>query len=331
MNTNLQVGLFDQNVSVMRLLPPEIAFRYHALPLATDGHKITVAIPASTDLQASKSIEQFLKVPVCFIQADRLEIDRRLTKLWSTKNLPVQLLAWVSGEEPDSFLMQVKNIADLLDAELVLARIPLSCNYLQNLSAKIQLSRPDLFVYSSCHPSRLIKRLISSIISETLDIACLKIPIQGAWPISKILLVLPEMNGGTDLAIGWAVRLAGSAQALVTVLPVLPAIPLCYGSFLSHNLEEILTGKDPLGQKMRGISSQFMDTNIIGIFKMRDGEPLAQIREEMLASDPDVIIIPAQMRKGMKGWMTEDLGSILFKFSTKTLLTIVHCSVKDTK
>jgi nucleotide-binding universal stress UspA family protein len=324
MNTNLQLGLFEQNVSVMRLLPPEIAFRYHALPIATDGHKITVAMPESTDQQASKSIQQFLNAPVCFIQADRLEIDRRLNKLWPTKNPPIQLLAWVSGEESDAFISYVKNIADLLDAELVLARIPLCCNYSQNLSVKIQLSRPDMFIYSSCHSSQMVKRLISSRISEHFDIACLKIPIEAAWPISKILLVLPELNGGTDLAISWAARLARSTQALVTVLPVLPPIPLCYGSFLRHNLEEILTGNDPLGQKMQEITSRFIDENVIGIYKMRDGDPLVQIRDEVLTSDPDIIIIPAQLGKGMKSWMTEDLGSILFKSSIKPLLTTVH-------
>ncbi len=326
MDTVLQSGFYGQNMTVMRLLPPEIAFRYHALPIATDGRSVTVALAASSDQQALEAIQQVLDTPVCFVQADRFEIDRRLSQLWLPKSSQTQLLAWISGHEPDSFSMYAKDLAGLLDAELELIRIPLNHTCLQNLTANIQFFKPDLFLYSSCHPSRIIKSLMNSISSEIPEFTCLKVPTVSPWPISRILLVLPELEGGTDLAISWAGRLAWSTQALVTVLPVLPPLPLFYGSFLRHNLEEILTGNDPLGRRLQEISSQFREKEIIGIYRLRDGDPLYQVREEVLASDPDLIVIPAHLGKGKINWMTEDLGSILFKSSLKPLLTAVHIS-----
>ena len=324
MDTVLQLGFYDQNITVMRLLPPEIAFRYHALPIATDGQKVTVAMAASADQQALKTIQQVLDAPVCFIQADRLEIDRRLSQLWPSNNSQVQLLAWYSGQEPEMFLPFINRVAGLLDADLNLARIPLGSSGLQDLTAEIRCSRPDLILYSSCHSSRKLKGLIQSTVAEVSDIAFLRIPLVPLWPIAKILLIIPELEGGTDQAISWAVRFAHSSQALVTVLPVLPPIPLCYGSFLRHNLEEILTGNDPLGEKMREISSHFQDQNVIGVYKMREGDPLFQIREEIITSDPDLIIVPSHRKKGINSWLTEDLGSVLFKTSIKPLLTTIH-------
>lgn len=324
MDTVLQLGFYDQNIKVMRLLPPEVAFRYHALPIATDGQRVTVAMASSSDQQALQAIQQVLDAPVCFIEADRLEIDRRLSQLWLTNSSHLQLLVWISGKEPKTFLPYVNRVAGLLNADLRLARIPLGGTCQQELAAEIQCSRPDLFLYSSCYSSRLLKGLIKSTVSEVPDTAFLGIPLAPLWPISKILLIVPELDGGTDRAISWAVRFAQSNQALVTVLPVLPPIPLCYGSFLRHSLEEILTGNDPLGQKLREISSQFQDQKVTGIYKMREGDPLFQIREEIFTSDPDLIILPSRLRKGINSWLTEDLGSVLFKSTTKPLLSTVH-------
>ena len=48
----LELGLVKSYKSVMRLIPPEIAYRYHALPVATDGNMITVAMAVPEDSQA---------------------------------------------------------------------------------------------------------------------------------------------------------------------------------------------------------------------------------------------------------------------------------------
>jgi hypothetical protein len=103
---------------------------------------------------------------------------------------------------------------------------------------------------------------------------------------------------------------------------VLPPIPQWYGSFLRHDLEDVLTGNDPLGIKLRAISRQFNENDIIGVYKLREGEALSQVREEIFSSHPDLIIIP-ELRHKPDCWMAEDLGSMLFKsISTPLLLTM---------
>lgn len=323
MQKNLKFDSLEWNSSVMRMLPPEIAFRYHALPIATDGQQVTVAVAPSDNQQALNAIRQVIDAPVCFIQADPLEIDLMLSQLWPSASPPLRLLAWTTGQEPASFLEYTHNLARFLNMDLEQTSIPYHGNSLQDLTAEVQRSSPDLFLFSSCHPSRTLSRLVSSLSTVGRELSYLKVPLEPVWPIFRILLVLDEMNVETDRAILWASRLACNDQIQVTVLPILPPLPLFYGGFLKHNLEDILTGSDPLGQKLQEISRHFQDNHVLGVYKFRDGDPISQIREEIFASDPDLLIFPSRFRKGMKNWLAEGLGSMLFKSSSKPLLMTI--------
>jgi hypothetical protein len=322
MQNILQLGLFDRNISVMRLLPPEIAFRFHALPIATDGQSITVAMASPDDPQALAAIQAVIDVPMCVIQADGQEIDQQLAQLWSPLQGRPRLLAWVAGDESQTHMAFCSYLAELLSADLEFLDLPGTNSSLEDVAHSILDDQPDLFLYSSCQPAQMTKRLICKTARKAQALSYLIVPPQPIWPITKILLVLPDCGQGADLAITWAGKLAQGNHIQVTVLPVLPPIPQWYGSFLRHDLEDVLTGNDPLGIKLRAISRQFNENDVIGVYKLREGEALSQVREEIFSSHPDLIIIP-ELRHKPDCWMAEDLGSMLFKsISTPLLLTM---------
>lgn len=322
MATFLEIGLINADSSVMRLLPPEIAYRYHALPVATDGDRITVAMAEPEDRQASQAIQEIINRPICFIHADPGLIDNQLHHLWPTSAPHPRVLAWFPNQD-DSLVSFTSYLAGILDADLEDSiSFPNESGSFKALSGVIRERQPDLLVFQSSHPSSVMRRLLRETADqETPQLSSfLAVPPRPIWPIKKILLVLPDSKTRSDLAVGWTEKLAGPGKIEVTVLPVLPPVPLCYGSFLHHNLESILVGNDQLGIKMRQIGNRFKGENIQGVYKIRDGDPVTQIRDEIYASQPDLIIMPSRFHPGCKTWLNADLPSMLFKTLTTPML-----------
>lgn len=322
MATFLEIGLLNADYSVMRLLPPEIAYRYQALPVAADGDHITVAMAEPADQRASQAIQEVIGHPICFIHADPELIDNQLHHLWPTSAPHPRLLAWFP--EQDEFAESyTRYLAELLDAArdetFVLPEEPGS---LKELCGAIHARQPDLLALQASHPSRVMRRILR----ETADpdrpqlSSFLAVPPRPKWPIKRILLVLPDSKTKSDLAVGWTEKLAGPGNISVTVLPVLPQVPLCYGSFLHNNLDAILAGTDQMGQKLRQIAKRFKGENIRGVYKLRDGDPVSQIRDEIYTSQPDLIVMPSCLHPGCKTWLNADLPGMLFKTLTISLL-----------
>jgi hypothetical protein len=89
---------------------------------------------------------------------------------------------------------------------------------------------------------------------------------------------------------------------------------------IQHNFQAILTSKDPMGQKMRWISQRFSEEKINGVFKLRDGEPLDQLRNEILASDPDLVVVGAEHRNCLWRWVTGGLVTPLLGWANRPIL-----------
>ena len=309
--------------SVMKMLPPEIAYRYHALPVATDGKKVTVAMAAPDDQVASCAIQSVLDTPVCLIQADEEEIDHRLDEIWPQNPTMMKFLFWPLTVESNRSFNIAKGIARSLMANLV--RIDCAGkgqDSINVLRKAIHQEKPDLLIVEADHPSRLCKELASrkkeNVGTRLPDLLIL--PSNPTLPIKKLLLVLPDSGSGSEKAASWIIRLSQSSKVDVTILPVLPPVPLCYGSFLHHNLASLLAGSDTLGINMRSISNQFSRENISANYKLRAGDPFNQIRDEITFLDPDLIIMPSSRQQSREFWFCTDLAGMLFKCITKPIL-----------
>ncbi len=59
-----------------------IALRYHALPVATDGNQITIAMASPEDIAAANAVASAVNLPIYLVQADQKKIDQWLSKIW---------------------------------------------------------------------------------------------------------------------------------------------------------------------------------------------------------------------------------------------------------
>jgi len=78
----LELNRLEPNLQLARLLPPDLALRYHALPVAKDGERITVAMADPNDVKAREAVLTTLGKSTCIVQADVNAIDGLLEDLW---------------------------------------------------------------------------------------------------------------------------------------------------------------------------------------------------------------------------------------------------------
>jgi hypothetical protein len=317
---HLELDCINIDNSVMKMLPPEIAYRYHALPVATDGNKVTVAMAAPDDQTASLAVQSVINAPLCLIQADLEEIDYRLDMIWPQISGRMNFLFWPLTSESNRSFNIAKGIARLLKANLDRIDNPgEGQDSINGLQKAIRQEKPDLLIVETDHPSRLCKQL-SSRKGNIRQPDLLLLPSNPTLPIKKLLLVLPDSGSGAEKAASWVIRFSQSSRVDVTILPVLPPVPLCYGSFLHHNLASLLAGSDTLGKNMRSISNQFSLEKISANYKLQEGDPFNQIRDEISSSNSDLIILPSNPPKGRAFWFCPDLAGMLFKCVTKPIL-----------
>lgn len=183
---------------------------------------------------------------------------------------------------------------------------------------------PDLLIFEADHPSKLCRELSGWKENdlETGHPDLLILPPEPTLPIKKLLVVLPDNGSGCEKAGSWIIRLSQSRRIDVTILPVLPPIPLCYGTFLRHNLAALLAGSDDLGKNLRLLSSRISRENVTANYKLREGEAINQIRNEISTLDPDLIIMPSGPQQGWASWFCSDLAGVLFKWMTKPILIL---------
>lgn len=327
MNTipHLHLDHIKTDDQLMRLLPQEIAHRYHALPVATDGNRITIAMAHPEDIAASTAVSSAVGAPICLVQADPKEIDQRLAELWSKKPTPrLRLLVWSSTAEIDpTLLLYAQAIADLLQADLKQASFAWSgANSFDAFVREVKHFHPDLIIFHISTPALMKRLLIDFAVNKLIDrlttsILVVKNP---RWPLQRILLTIRDGNEPNGAAVDWVIRLAGCGRVAVTVLPLMPPIPKMYGSCIRHNLPSLLTSNDPLGEKMRWIAQRLTSEEVEGAFKIRDGPPLEQLRYEVSDGNTDLVVIEAEPQNHLWRWLLGELVNDLFVWLDRPLL-----------
>jgi hypothetical protein len=311
---------FDHKVGQM--LPPEIAYRYHALPVASDGKQVTIAMANPEDRKACRIVKSLIHAPVFLIQADNDEIEYLLQQLWPQDSHPLKFLFWSLEENKNQALDFTKEIAETLGAELEQIESPIDEeNFYEDLACCLKKWKTDLIVLQALNVFQVLRKLVKRVKPYSLpDILIL--PAIPKLPLQNLLMVI-DGKMGSGSGITWALRLSKIHQVALNMLPVLPPFPPCYGSLLFHDLAAIKAGNDPLGKDLRAQSKRLKEKNIKVVCTLRCGDSYDQIRQEIHSTDPDLIILPAITMKGRLKWDSIDILQILFKYSSKPIL-ITH-------
>lgn len=321
----LQLDCIQTNPQLMMMLPSDIAYRYHALPVATDGIRVTVAMADPGDTIASTAVSLAIGAPTCLVQANLGAIDQRLTEIWPQKpQHRLRMFVWTPQTEFDSvFLCYAQEIAALLQADIKQECFPWrSVKSFETFINEVEHFQPDLIVFHIPTRPQMNRLLIDFAVNKLVDqlTASILIVRNPRWPLQRLLLAIRNGKDQNKTAIDWVIQLAHSSNAAVTVLPLLPPVPLMYGSFIDYSLPSLLTSTDPLGKKMRWVAERLTAKEIEGTFKIHDGHPLEQLCSEISESNTDLIIIEATPPHHQWRWLLGEVVNNLFTGFDRPLL-----------
>lgn len=294
-----------------RRLPFALAQRYHALPLAEEGGRVTVALANPDDEQARAAILDALGPESCVVRGDSQTIDERLAEIWGDGARCPLVMRVCAFPDPlsDALWDYAQALQSLLGARLDGITTAAEARDLANEGGWADC---DLAILSRCSGS-LIRRLLSRPTSEDravsrqrdVGFAILAVH-EPRWPLQRILLVL--CGQATDeLAVDWVLRLACPSRASVTALAVLPPVPAMYRglSSMEQSLASVLAADTPLGQRMREVARRLVDRKVDGTLCLRQGAPDQQICREIERSDYDLVVVAT---RSCRWWLRQLKG-----------------------
>jgi nucleotide-binding universal stress UspA family protein len=304
----LKLDSLAANPKLARRLPADLAWRCHALLLAEDNGRVTVAMADPDDAAARQAVATALGTEAYVVQGDPVAIDAQLATIWrdeARQPLDLQVCSF-----PDPVAGEVWKYAQALGS-LLGARVS-RLNTAKAMDAlltddvgpgrdRIVLATPD---------HSLIHRLLSQGAKEgtpSSQLGAMPFAVLAAqrprWPLKGILLILWG-NEADDAAVDWVVRLAASSGSAVTILAVVPPVPAT-----------------PLGRQMRRAARRLVDAETEGTLRLRQGPPDWQICREIIQGDYDLIAAAA---KPCRWWMRclegDPIDSLLHKADRPVLI-----------
>jgi nucleotide-binding universal stress UspA family protein len=321
--TYLAMDQLAENRRLARRLPLDLARRFHALPLAEDNGRVTVAMADPANAEARAAVVSALGPLSCVVQGDATAIDTLLSRIWATEAdcRPGLLVCGFPEPISNQAADYVRAIGELLGAHVDCLTTVGSMDALYEGYVDhdlIVLGAPD-------HP--LIHRLLSQPPDRAPVSRPNHLPLgvlvaqQPRWPLKRILLVA-QGESGDDPALDWALRLAKVAGSAVTVLVVVPPVPAMYGQNvrIGQGLPELLSADSPLGRQMRQVSRRLVDCEVAGTLRLRQGTPEWQICREITEGGYDLVALGAAQCTWWRRCLEGDLAGFVLRRAGRPVL-----------
>jgi nucleotide-binding universal stress UspA family protein len=319
----LALDQLDANPRLARRLPAEVAQRFHALPLAEDNGRITVAMADPADGEARDAVMTALGPASCVVRADAGTIDALLSQIWGHKVACQRELLVCSFPAPlaDEVQRYALSLGALLGARVRQVTTP---EHLEALA--LDRAEQDLILFGQGdHP--LVVRILFQRARSPFPTRPGHVPLsvliaqEPRWPLQHVLLVV-QGRDGDDAAVDWALRLGRAARGTVTVLAVVPPAPAMYDQRerLGYSLPALLSSDSVLARQLRGICRRLVDWEVEGALRLRQGVPEQQIRREVIEGDYDLLVMAAPSQARWRRYLEGDLVGSLLRWAGRPLL-----------
>jgi nucleotide-binding universal stress UspA family protein len=321
------------NPKLARRLSPDLARRFHALPIAEYKGRVTVAMADPEDREARNAVITALGPTSCMVRVDPQTIEALINSVWSSVDrLSLRMLVCTCPNSTnDAAFEYADKMGELLGAQT--HRV----NGLEEssvLDIETGYLKYDLaFFESPNHPH------LHRLLTQPRDRAAMESPpgskeearpfavlvaLHPRWPVSKILAIISGEEAD-EATVDWTVRLARASRSAVTTLAVVPQAPAMpnWHASEAEGLPTLLTANTRLGRRMRQTTRHLAEWEIEGTLRMRQGPPEWQIRRELIQGDYDLIVVAATPRRRGLRCLEGDLADSLFRWTDRPVLIAI--------
>lgn len=299
------------NRSDARRLSPNVAFRYHALPIGQEKDHITATMVNPNDV-----IDAIAGNPGVYryvVQENRDTINQQPAQIWPGV-VPQQTINILVYHQDSPNVKEVKRYAEYISS-LISSRL----TYFQSGQTNINFNdlvgagcRQDLVIFGEPDQSP-IKQILSGPAgckaAEHIPASVLIVR-QPRRPLKRVLLVTRGYDFD-NTAVDWLLRLARPDPVKATVLALTPFLPTVFqhaATTLPHGLADWLASDTPLGHQLRRITQELTTWETRGRLRFRQGTPVEQVEQEVAEEDYDLVIIAADPDDW---WQRRLLGEIV--------------------
>jgi len=331
----LEFKKLTYNPHLAKKLPPDLAFRFHALPVAEENNEITVAMANPENEEAKVGVLKALGKTAHVIRADSREIDSILTELWPEyRRYLYKFVVWeYSLEANDEVGLDAENsnvieyanaLGQLVKADIKhFKKVSVTKENIDSLNKEIALQGYELVVAGSEEHDKSYRRFFDvhgNKVARLLSTSVLLVQ-RPRWPIQKILFI-PRLNDNDDIAANWIIRLARPSCASITVLSIFPNAPMAYslGPRMQLGLDMILSTNTTSGIWLRNFARRLDQWNISGEICLRQGEPDWLIRQEVERKDFDLVVIGAELGNRLTHWLFGGFVGSLLRWADRPVL-----------
>lgn len=261
---------------------------------------------------------QFVKFwhsPIFYPDSSTL-IEDWLPETWLTA-APPRLLVWAPpGPDGEDVWAYARYVGHLLRAELSETQAGLpqlgeeaQAGYDLTVFGEAQQSYLER-IFKASPGSRAVKRIPGPVLMAR----------KPRWPLRKILFV---SHGQTpdESALTWLINLAHPSGATVTVLALLPPAPVYFSEALArYGLANWLQSGTPLGEQLRRLEQELPGWHLDGRLRFRPGLAENQLKQEIIESDPDLVITAADPDHWWQKSLTNQLVTATLSWIDRPLL-----------
>lgn len=323
---HLSLDNLTVNPGLARRLPLELARRYHALPVAKDNGRITIAMANPDDPEGRRAIVAALGTTCYIVRGNQAAIDALVAEAWQEEaHHSLRLLVCTQvGPSGDKVKAYAQAIGDLLSAQVDRLDMPATASAaLDALIGGVERTGYDLAIFGGMDESLIERLLWGSVDRRATEKvpASLLIARRPRWPLRRMLLLI-RGEGADDAAVDWVVRLARPSGASATVLAIVPPVPAMYQGMphMRQGLAELLAGDSALGHQMRGAGQRLADWKINSMLRLCQGPPDWVIHRELVEGDYDLVAVAAEHHHCWLRWLLGELVAPMLRGTAQPVL-----------
>lgn len=314
--TRLDLAHLAPQPDLAHWLDSATARRFHALPIARDQGRITVALAEPTDLAARAAVERAMQTAaiarqepapeIVWVQGDTAQIDAWLLKLAFTVEPPITALTiQLDTTTHPAVARYAEQVAHLLTARLAVS------------TSSETASNTDTLLIRTWPPENDTVRIAGEDdLGPALLYAC-----QPRWPLRRVLLI-GRGDPVDDAALTWAARVIHASGAATTALMVAPHAAAVSALPAQDDIASLLSPHHALGFQMQRVAQQLAALQLDAVLHLRQGAPATVIREELACTPYDLAIAGVAIRGASAQWRLRPLlGGLLPDFPCPLLLT----------
>jgi hypothetical protein len=262
---------------LLKRIPRRVASYYLALPLASEGGRVTVVTAYPENTAALHVLERLLNAEIVPVTSSELALQEAIAGIYAESAPTAQsILAWT--DDPawyEAVVLTAQDFGRTLDHGVHILDSALSIGDVIAAAGRQDAALLVTHVSNPASLSRLVHQSATALLLVRGEYA----------PIGQLLITL-RGYGSDHQALERVLPIIVRENALATVLPLTRST--------SSHLNELLAGDSPARQHLQAFLHELDRQDIQVTVRLRPGEPVSQIVMELAQGTYGLLVIAAE-------------------------------------